>query len=165
MFFPPHRRLVVMLLALVTAGCASRQGPANHAQQSERPAASADEWESDSPARESLDAELIAAMVERVRDGSYQNIHGILLVRNGKLVVEEYFPGQDSAGNRQAFNRDTRHEMHSSTKSVNALLIGIAIHQGLIRGMDEKIAAFFPEYADVFSADEGKAAIYKDCCR
>jgi CubicO group peptidase (beta-lactamase class C family) len=164
MFFPPRRHLVVMLLALAMAGCASRQGPANHAQQSERPAANADEWESDSPAGENLDPELIAAMVKRVRERSYQNIHGILLVRNGKLVVEEYFPGQDSGGNPRAFNRDTLHETHSSTKSVNALLMGIAIDQGLIRGVDQKIASFFPEYDDVFSADEGKAAIrLRDC--
>ncbi len=122
-----------------------------------------EDWESDSPAGENLDPELIAAMLARAGDGSYKNMHGIVLVRDGKLVVEEYFPGHDSAGNPVAFDRDTLHEMHSATKSVNALLIGIAIDQGLIHGVDEKIAAFFPEYAAVF-ADKGKAAIrLKDC--
>jgi len=103
-------------------------------------------------------------MVKRVRDGGYQNIHGILLIRNGKLVVEEYFAGQDSTGTARAFDREMLHEMHSATKSVNALLIGIAIDQGLIRDVNQKIASFFPEYADVFAADSGKAAIsVKDC--
>jgi CubicO group peptidase (beta-lactamase class C family) len=166
MFFPARCHLIVMLLAvaLTAAGCAPRRGPVNHVQQNERPAGSADEWESGAPAAENLDPELIAAMLAHVRHGSYQNIHGILLVRNGKLVVEEYFPGKDSAGNARAFGRDTLHEMHSATKSVNALLIGIAIDQGLIRGVDQEIASFFPEYADVFAADKGKAAIrLKDC--
>lgn len=103
-------------------------------------------------------------MLARVRDGTYKNIHGILLVKNGKLIVEEYFPGNDSAGNARAFDRETLHEMHSATKSVNALLIGIAVDQGLIKDVDQKIASFFPEYADVFAADSGKAAMsLKDC--
>ena len=164
MSFLPLCHLATLLVALAIAGCAARHGPANHPQQNERPAGSADEWESGSPAAENLDPELIAAMLTRVRDGSYKNIHGILLVRNGTLVVEEYFPGHDSQGNPRAFDRDTLHETHSATKSVNALLIGIAIDQGLIRGVDQAIASFFPEYADVFAADKGKAAIsLKDC--
>ncbi|HTL29256.1 MAG TPA: serine hydrolase, partial [Tepidisphaeraceae bacterium] len=92
------------------------------------------------------------------------SVHSILLIRNGKLVVEEYFPGHDSSGNARTFNRDTLHELHSATKSVNSLIIGIAIDQGLIKSVDEKIASFFPEYANLFAADAGKAAIsIKDC--
>ncbi len=103
-------------------------------------------------------------MVARVRDGTYKNIHGIVLIRNGKLAFEEYFHGQDSAGKPVAFDQNTLHEMHSATKSVNSLLIGIAIDKGLIHSVDEKIAAFLPRYADVFAADKGKAAItLKDC--
>ena len=165
MFFPPLCHLAAGLIALVllTAGCAPRQAPADPAQHGERTAGAGD-WQSDSPEGQNVDAALIAALLARVRDGSYPNIHGILLVKGGKLVVEEYFPGRDSAGNPRAFARDTLHEMHSATKSVNALLIGIAIDQGLIRGVDQPIASFFPEYADVFAADQGKAAIrLKDC--
>jgi Beta-lactamase len=43
------------------------------------------------------------------------------------------------------------HQQHSVTKSVTSVLIGIAIDQQLIRGVDEKISAFFPEYADIFA--------------
>jgi CubicO group peptidase (beta-lactamase class C family) len=159
-----HPAIMLLAVALAIAGCAARERPANHDQQNERPAGSVDEWDTASPAHENLDPELIEAMLARVRDGSYKNIHGILLVRNGKLVVEEYFPGQDSEGNPRVFDRDTLHELHSATKSVNALLLGIAIDQGLIRGVDQAIASFFPEYADVFAADKGKTAIsLKDC--
>jgi CubicO group peptidase (beta-lactamase class C family) len=123
-----------------------------------------EEWEIASPASENLDPELIAALLARVRGGGYRNIHGVLLVKNGKLVVEEYFAGHDSEGRRQTFDRDTLHEIHSATKSVNALLIGIAIDQRLIGdGVDQEISTFFPEYADVF-AGGGKGEIRLKHC-
>jgi CubicO group peptidase (beta-lactamase class C family) len=98
-----------------------------------------------------MDVGLIAALFERINDQSYKNIHSVLLVKNGKLVVEEYFPGRDSNGKERAFDRDMRHEMHSVAKSVNSILVGIAIDQHLVHGVDEKISELLPEYADVFA--------------
>jgi CubicO group peptidase (beta-lactamase class C family) len=89
----------------------------------------------------------------------------VLLVRNDKLVVEEYFPGThpvigetleqepDWEGRYQAFDRDTLHTLQSATKSVNSILVGIAIDQKLIPGgVDEPIRTFFPgmtSHADI----------------
>jgi len=40
---------------------------------------------------------------------------------------------------------------------VNSILIGIVIDQHLIRGIDERVSTFFPEYADIFAdSDKGK---------
>ena len=121
-----------------------------------------DGWEIASVSSVSLDTNLIKELFERVGDNSYKNIHSVLLVKNGKLVVEEYFPGRDSKGQYQTFTRDTLQEMHSATKSVNSILIGIAIDQHLIRGVDEKISSFFPEYSDVFTNKEKDAIRLKD---
>lgn len=41
---------------------------------------------------------------------------------------------------------------------MTSILIGLAIERGLIRGVEEKISKFFPEYADVF-ADRDKAKL------
>lgn len=49
-------------------------------------------------------------------------IHGILLARHGKLVLEEYFHGE---------NRDRPHETRSAAKSITATLFGAAIQAGL----------------------------------
>jgi CubicO group peptidase (beta-lactamase class C family) len=101
----------------------------------------------------------LAAMVDRIRDGSYTNIHAVLLVRGGRLVFEEYFPGTTTVeGAFVDWDRSRLHPLHSVTKSVNSALVGIAIDQGLISGVDEKISTFFPEYADVFT-DSRKAAL------
>jgi CubicO group peptidase (beta-lactamase class C family) len=93
-----------------------------------------------------VDRSLIENLLARIRDHTYKNISGVVIVKNGQLVVEEYFPRDDQGTELQ--------QLHSVTKSVTSILIGIAIEQGLIRGVDEKISTFFPEYADLFSSDE-----------
>lgn len=48
-------------------------------------------------------------------------IHSVLIARRGKLVLEEYFHGQ---------NRDGLHETRSAAKSLTATLIGAAMEAG-----------------------------------
>lgn len=48
-------------------------------------------------------------------------IHGFLMARHGKLVVEEYFHG---------FHRDLLHDTRSAAKSLTSFLIGAAIQSG-----------------------------------
>src|SRR6185369_12060215 len=99
-------------------------------------------------------------LIERIRKNTYKNIHSLLLIKNGKLILEEYFPGQEEDGKTRIYQRDMQHGIHSATKSVNALLIGIAIDQKLVKGVDEKLSTFFPEYKGVFAGkDSGKDAI------
>ncbi len=49
-------------------------------------------------------------------------LHGILIARHGKLVLEEYFHGE---------NRDKPHETRSAAKSLTATLIGAAMNAGV----------------------------------
>jgi CubicO group peptidase (beta-lactamase class C family) len=52
--------------------------------------------------------------------------------------------------------------MLSATKSVNSILIGIAIDQHLIRDVNEKISTFFLEYSAIFTNKEKDAICLKD---
>ena len=70
-----------------------------------------DGWETASLNSANLDADLIKELFERIGGNGYKNIHGVLLVKNGKLVVEKYFPGQDSLGQYRTFTRDTLQEI------------------------------------------------------
>lgn len=69
-------------------------------------------------------ATVAARLVNGVIDGSYPDVHSILVHRNGALLLEEYFYGYD---------RDRQHQMRSLTKSVIALLAGAAVDRGLLR--------------------------------
>src|SRR4051812_37237244 len=86
-----------------------------------------DGWATASLSSEGLAAEPIKELFDRINDNTYKNIHAVLVVKNGKLVVEEYFPGHDSNGKYRVYQRDTLHETCSITKCVNSILIGILI--------------------------------------
>lgn len=150
------RRLLPAWVALIIMHLACIKCPA--AYQYTVPEMTNDGWECASLGAVSLDINLIQQLMERISDNTYKNIHSVLIVKDGKLVVEGYFPGSNSAGQSQTFTRDTLNEMKSATKSVNSILIGIALDQHLISGVDEKISTFFPEYSDVF-ANKAKDAI------
>ena len=49
-------------------------------------------------------------------------VHGVLIARHGKLVLEEYFHGE---------NREKPHDTRSAAKSLTATLIGAAINAGV----------------------------------
>jgi CubicO group peptidase (beta-lactamase class C family) len=76
-----------------------------------------------SPAAYRLNVAPLARLKDAVAKGQYPNTTSVLIVRDGRLVYEEYF----GAGNRQLLN-DTR----SATKSITALAVGIAIGEGAI---------------------------------
>ncbi|UCH04006.1 MAG: serine hydrolase [Candidatus Thorarchaeota archaeon] len=64
------------------------------------------------------------------------SIDSVLIVHNGYLVVEEYL--------NPAYNETTWHEIYSCTKSVISALVGVAIEEGRIAGVEEKVLSFFP---------------------
>ena len=119
------------------------------------PEATKDGWETAHASGEHIDVDMLTALFDRVLNQTYKNMHSVLLVKNGKLVVEEYFqPWSGDARYRdltRALDRVTIHPQHSVTKSVTSLLLGIAIDQQLIPSVEEKLATFFPEYADIFA--------------
>ena len=122
-----------------------------------------DGWETASLAEAGLDPAPILELLDRLGDETYKNIHGVILIRDGKLIVEAYFPGTNGGGEKQDFGRDTLHSQQSVTKSVNALLVGMAIDRKLIGGVDEPLSRFFPDHADLFAADAKKAIRLRHC--
>jgi CubicO group peptidase (beta-lactamase class C family) len=156
----PLVALGVCIFSFVTA----RAGDAPVDQKRESTSEKSDgDWDTGTPAEVGLRAAPLNEMIRRIKDGTYKNIHSALVVRHGKLALEEYFAGTNAEGKDQVFGRDTLHSLQSCTKSVNSILIGIAIDQHLMPGVEEKISTFFPKYADLFT-DPGKGGIrLKDC--
>lgn len=107
---------------------------------------------------------LEALMGELERSRGVHEIHSVLVVKDGRLVFEEYFPGHDYCpscpgflGSLLDFDRNTTQNTHSATKSVTATLYGIAVDRGLVPGVDERVSDSFPDYAS--SMAEGKDRI------
>lgn len=96
-----------------------------------------------------IDAAAIARLADQIEDGRYGTVHSCLIVKDSALVYEKYFHG---------FNRDMLHRLYSVTKSVTSSLIGIAIEDGLVSGVDQLVMAYFPEYVSE-GWDEAKNAI------
>ena len=90
------------------------------------------------PATEGLDTALLAQMMRKITDGTYPNVHSVLIIKNGKLVFEEYF---------YDYTEDSLQELRSASKSFVSALTGIAIQQGYIKSKEEKVLSCFPEYA------------------
>lgn len=75
--------------------------------------------------------------LEKVVKTDYDNITGIVMLKDGKVLYENYF---------NECTADSRIHIYSVTKSVISILIGIAIDQGYIKNPDQKVLDFFPEY-------------------
>ena len=76
-------------------------------------------------------------MEKAIRSGEFKKIGSVLVARHGKLVYEGYFDGDAST------LRDTR----SATKSITDMLVGIAIGEKKLSGVDARVLAFLPERA------------------
>jgi hypothetical protein len=85
-----------------------------------------------------LDASLLSVMMGKIIDGTYPNVHSVLIVKDDKLVFEEYF---------YEYNKDVLHELRSATKSFVSALTGIAIDKKFISGKENTVLPYFPEYS------------------
>lgn len=90
------------------------------------PLARDDGWPTGTLDEADIDRAAIEKLVQKILDAPMDSvdapeIHGILIARHGKLVLEEYFHGQ---------HRDRTHETRSAAKSVTATLVGAALQAG-----------------------------------
>lgn len=63
------------------------------------------------------------------------NLHSLLIVRNGKIVLEVYYP---------PFGPQDKHMLFSATKSFVSAVVGIAQGEGKIQGVDQPVLDYFP---------------------
>jgi CubicO group peptidase (beta-lactamase class C family) len=97
-----------------------------------------------------LKADKINSLVDSIERGYFPNRHSLLIFKGNKLVLEKYFKGKDEIWGTEVGvvqHSDTSlHDMRSISKSIVSACIGIAIAQGKIKNVDQKIFDFFKEY-------------------
>lgn len=110
-----------------------------------------DGWRTASLADKGIDPAPVTEMVEQIHAGNYTGISSALLIRDGALVLEEYF-GESG--------RDSLHSMRSASKSITSALVGIALDKGCIPTVNAPLLAYFPEYeGEIENWDERKRDI------
>jgi CubicO group peptidase (beta-lactamase class C family) len=141
----------ILLLPILTlsAGLWSQQ-PTEDANVLRAPTAMQDGWPTDTVSSASIRAQRLAEMESAIRSGELKKITSVLIARHGKLVYESYF---DDGG--PAVLRDTR----SATKTITSTLVGIAIDQHKLPGVNARILPFFPDKRPLQNPDPRKEKI------
>jgi CubicO group peptidase (beta-lactamase class C family) len=140
--------LTVLLGCLLAAACSSPDG--GQATATSRPAAGPTQrdywptagWRTTAPGDQGMDPAVLDDLDTQVPE-RYPQVRSLLVVRHGYLVYERYWHGVDAADG---------HNSYSVTKSVTSALVGIALGERHLQGLDqtvgELLAAHLPNNTD-----------------
>jgi CubicO group peptidase (beta-lactamase class C family) len=98
---------------------------------------SGDDWKVSTPEEQGLDPMLLAELYQDAAE--LETLYGLLVIKNGHLIAEGYFNGGwvEQLSARQ-----------SVTKSYTSALVGVALDQGCLSSVDQKMMDFFPDFAN-----------------
>ena len=120
-----------------------------------RPATINDGWPTARGRDVGLDEARLARAVQKIIDVDPASrtpslVHSILIARNGKLVLEEYFYGYD---------RETPHDMRSAGKTFVSVMLGAAMMRGAAVSPDSKAYELLASHAPFANPDPRKPTI------
>lgn len=78
--------------------------------------------------------ELIEAMNRKIALGQYEDVTSIVVLKEGKLLLEEYFNGADRA---------TQHDTRSVGKSFAGTIAGIALKEGHLKSVAQPLTDYY----------------------
>ena len=84
--------------------------------------------------KEPFDSNLIKALKANINEAVFKKISSVIVIKNGKLLVEEYFNGED---------RNTLHDPRSVGKSFTSSITGIAINDAYIKNETQTLHDFY----------------------
>ena len=105
-------------------------------------------WHTSTPEQQGMDSAQIAKVFDAIQQANHF-VDSLVIVRNGDIVTE---------ANYAPFRPDAQHNIITITESVVSILIGTAIQEGYIKGVDQKMLDFFPD-RKIANLDARKQAI------
>jgi CubicO group peptidase (beta-lactamase class C family) len=148
----------LMLLAALLALCLPAS--AQDTKVCGAPVALNDGWTIASQAEVGLDPGKLCQLDAVIAQWPTANVHAVVVVRNGKLVMERYFAGEDERWGdklgRVTYGPETKHDLRSISKSVTSLLVGIARSEGKFPALDSSVFDAFPDYADLKTPEKAR---------
>lgn len=103
-------------------------------------------WQVRAPEELDYDPAVLQMAVDFASESATQ---ALLLIQDGYIISENYFRG---------FDAETRHESFSMAKSFTSALIGIAIDEGLLPGVEAPICQYYDEW-DCDDSSDGRRLI------
>src|SRR5947209_4206156 len=86
-------------------------------------------WREATPESQGIDSAQLAGVFDYIRE-KRPNIHSLLIVRHGHVVLDAYF---------YPYGPGVPHDAASVTKSVTAALIGIGLDKGTLKSIDQEV--------------------------
>ena len=149
--------LTALMLVSVTVGCTTKTvvSPSQVAPQTtttsldKRPYWPTQEWQVTTPEKQDVDSTTLDRITSYVQDSGLE-VNSVIVIRHGYIVYEKYF--------RAPWNKDRIHNIYSCTKSVMGSLVGIAVQQGKIKSLNDKMLHYFSNRT-IQNLDERKKSI------
>jgi len=94
-----------------------------------------DGWNTASTAVVGIDNTSLQKLIEDIQQKELPNTHSVLIAKEGKLVFESYFEG---------YNAVIPHDQRSASKSISSAMIGIAIYDTILTGVDQRLYELLP---------------------
>lgn len=128
--------ILLLFTGLLLASCVT-DAPYKAPTGSFTPEQMSDGWLVDTPEAKGLSIDVLEDIHATLHDeDQFFNTKSLLIARGGKLVYEDYI--QDQA------DRDIIGHVQSMTKSLNSLVMGIALHEGYIDSLNQPIVDLIP---------------------
>jgi CubicO group peptidase (beta-lactamase class C family) len=154
----------ILTISLLASGCEMYESSARFTYQ--YPDSLSDGFEVASLEDVNLNERLIEEAVNKIYSGRYPEVHSMLIYKDGRLVLDEYFRGHKYQweapyhhGEWVTWDRDMLHDLMSSSKSITSCLTGIAIEKGFIESVHQSIFDFLPDHQRFRNSGKEKITI------
>lgn len=133
------RKFSLVLVVLLTYSCI----------ETDYPTEDQSVWDYAEPASVGLNQDLLTGLDESIAGGAYQSIEGLMILKNNKLIYENYY---DQSG------RSTKRPIERAGIVFAWAAVGVAADLGLL-SLEDSIFTYLNDYAYIFEQDPFKKAI------
>ncbi len=103
------------------------------------PAQLNDGWQTEPFNSENFNMDILNSLLSEIySEDKFMMLRSFVVVHNGKIAVESY--------PRDLSDKETPHQLWSTTKSFISMLTGIAIDKGYINNVNDSVFKYIPEY-------------------
>lgn len=89
----------------------------------------------------------LSEITQKINNNEYKQMTSVLVAQDNQLIYEQYF-NQGGV--------DVKNDMRSASKSLTSMAVGLAIHEGLIKNVDQQVMTFFEDKLPLENADSRK---------